>query len=106
MHLAVFIQTSLRLLVLVSLLSVKTAQLQSDQTVTCCNADGFFSVLLGGGQRGNIASILDRVSLFSTLQSKAMIITPSLLTAWQCHARGNSPPHPNVGIDLACCDFL
>lgn len=93
MHLAVFIQTSLRLLVLVSLLSVKTAQLQSDQTVTCCNADGFFSVLLGGGQRGNIASILDRVSLFSTLQSKAMIITPSHRLAMSCTRKFTTSSH-------------
>ncbi len=49
---------------------VKTAQLQSDQTVMCCNADGFFIAPLGEGQRGNIASILARVSPASAASSQ------------------------------------
>lgn len=53
-----------------SSLPVKTAQLQSDQTVMCCNADGFFIALHGEGQRGNIASILARVSLVSAASSQ------------------------------------
>lgn len=54
------------------------------------------------------------LSCLGSLQSKRMIIIPSLFittmyrifTGWQFHIRRNSWPHHNVEIDLACCDFL
>lgn len=41
-----------------------------NQTVLCCNADGFFIALRGRGQSGNIASQLAGVSLVSAASSQ------------------------------------